>query len=226
MALATLLSVLSPIPLLMLAALSEKHRIPLTEEAAAGLGLCALIVLVAVAVTLFLLTGAKSCEYAFLENTPFETEYGVSGMVREREKAFRPAYTRLNIAGTLLCLLSVLPVFATLTSTDLERVLAVCLLLAMAGFGAAAFTYGGTIHASMEKLLEEGDYTRVRKARSGLVHTVCVCYWLVVTAIYLLITFSPAIAIEPEQSWFVWPVAGVLFGAVCALTHLFRRENK
>ncbi len=110
-------------------------------------------------------------------------------MVREREKAFRPAYTRLNIAGTLLCLLSVLPVFATLTSTDLERVLAVCLLLAMAGFGAAAFTYGGTIHASMEKLLEEGDYTRVRKARSGLVHAVCVCYWLVVTAIYLLITF-------------------------------------
>ena len=147
-------------------------------------------------------------------------------MVREREKAFRPAYTRLNIAGTLLCLLSVLPVFATLTSTDLERVLAVCLLLAMAGFGAAAFTYGGTIHASMEKLLEEGDYTRVRKARSGLVHTVCVCYWLVVTAIYLLITFSPAIAIEPEQSWFVWPVAGVLFGAVYALTHLFRSENK
>ena len=96
----------------------------------------------------------------------------------------------------------------------------------ISGFGAAAFTYGGTIHASMEKLLEEGDYTRVRKARSGLVHTVCVCYWLVVTAIYLQITFSPAIAIEPEQSWFVWPVAGVLFGAVCALTHLFRREKK
>ena len=35
MALATLLCVLSPIPLLMLAALSEKHRIPLTEEAGA-----------------------------------------------------------------------------------------------------------------------------------------------------------------------------------------------
>ena len=35
--------------------------------------------LVAVAVTLFLLTGAQSCDYAFLENTPFETEYGVSG---------------------------------------------------------------------------------------------------------------------------------------------------
>ena len=226
MALATLLCVLSPIPLLMLAALSEAHRIPLTEEAAAGVGLCALIVLVAVAVTLFLLTGAKSHEYAFLENTPFETEYGVSGMVREREKAFHPTYTRLNIAGTLLCLLSVLPVFATLTSTDLERVLAVCLLLAMAGLGAAAFVYGGTIHASMEKLLEEGDYTRVKKARSGLVHTVSVCYWLVVTAIYLFITFSPAMAIGPGQSWFIWPVAGVLFGAVCALTHLFRRENK
>ena len=226
MALATLLCVWSPVALIGLSFVSEAGRFPLTQNAAAGLGLCILLILVAIGVALFLSCGRGTRDFAFLETEPFETEYGVSGMVREREKAFRPAYTRLNIAGTLLCLLSVLPVFATLTSTDLERVLAVCLLLAMAGFGAAAFTYGGTIHASMEKLLEEGDYTRVRKAHSGLVHTVCVCYWLVVTAIYLLITFSPAIAIEPEQSWFVWPVAGVLFGAVYALTHLFRSENK
>ena len=34
------------------------------------------------------------------------------------------------------------------------RRIVLCLLLAMAGFGAAAFTYGGTIHASMEKLLD------------------------------------------------------------------------
>ena len=70
MALATLLCVLSPIPLLMLAALSEILRFPLTRRTPRqGWGCALLIVLVAVAVTLFLLTAPrKSCEYAFLEN--------------------------------------------------------------------------------------------------------------------------------------------------------------
>ena len=117
-------------------------------------------------------------------------------------------------------LLSVLPVFATLTSTDLERVLAVCLLLAMAGFGAAAFTYGGTIHASMEKLLEEGDYTRQRKAKSRLVSTVSVCYWLVVTAVFLFYTFGPLGNGQARYSWFIWAIAGVLYAAVLAVLRL------
>ena len=102
---------------------------------------------------------------------------------------------------------------------------AVCLLLGFVALACLAFVYAGTQTAAMEKLLEEGDYTRVRKARSGLVHTVSVCYWLVVTAIYLLITFSPAVAIEPEQSWFVWPVAGVLFGAVMLVVKLIARRK-
>ena len=206
----------------------DNLQIGQAENAAAGIGMSALIILVAAAVGIFLSSGAQVREFAFLETEPFETEYGVSGMVRQRQQDFQPTANRLNMIGTILCIMSVLPLFLAmcLSGSDLMYIGAVCLLLGFVALACLAFVYAGTQTAAMEKLLEEGDYTRQRKSKSRLIGTVSVCYWLVVTAIYLLITFSPAIAIEPEQSWFVWPVAGVLFGAVCALTHLFRRENK
>ena len=32
-----------------------------------------------------------------MEKEPFETEYGVTGMVRERQAAYRPTYDKLNL---------------------------------------------------------------------------------------------------------------------------------
>ena len=59
MAIATFLCILSPIPLMMLAAMSEFSRFHITENAAEGIGLSVLTVFAAVAVALFLSCGAK-----------------------------------------------------------------------------------------------------------------------------------------------------------------------
>ena len=116
MALATMLCIFSPIALIGLAAVSElsASAFPLREETAAGIGLCALLILVAIAVTLFLSCGNKAKEYEFLEKEPFETEYGVTGMVKERQKAFKPTYDHMNTIGTVLCVLSFVPLFAVM----------------------------------------------------------------------------------------------------------------
>lgn len=53
----------------------------------------ALIILVAAAVGIFLSSGAQVREFAFLETEPFETEYGVSGMVRQRQQDSSPRRT-------------------------------------------------------------------------------------------------------------------------------------
>lgn len=131
MALATFLCIISPVPLLLLAAMSEVSRFGIFENAAAGIGLCALLVLAAIGVTLFLTCAAKVRDFAFLEETPFETESGVSGMVKERRQSFSAAYNRLNIAGTVLCILSAVPLFiAICTETaNIVYVAAICMLL-------------------------------------------------------------------------------------------------
>lgn len=225
LALATLLCVLSPVALLLLAALSDRPGAALSENAAAGIGLCVLLVLVAAAVAVFITCAAQVKAYAFLETEPFETAYGVTGMVRERRAAAAPEHTRGKVAGTVLCILSAVPLFIAvcLNGPDLLYVAAVCLLLVLAGVGSALFVYGGVYQAAMDRLLEEGDYVRPRKRQNGVVGAISSIYWLTVTAAYLLWTFGPWWDAQPQDTWILWAVAGLLYGAVMALVRGIRK---
>lgn len=228
-ALATMLCIFSPIALIGLAAVSELSVsiFPIREDAAAGIGLCVLLILVATAVVLFMDCGNKAKEYDFLEKEPFETEYGVTGMVKERQKAFKPTYGRMNTIGTVLCVLSFVPLFAAmaLMHEDFFMTMAVCLLLAVVGVGVYFFVYGGTVYSSMEKLLEEGDYTRKEKSQKNITGPVSVIYWLAVTAVFLIYTFGPNGNGQPRYSWIIWAVAGVLYAAVLAVVKLIRSRK-
>ena len=225
LALATFLCILSPAALILLGALSELSAFPLRENAAGGLGLCILLALVAVGVGFFLSCAARVKDFDFLDSEPFETEYGVSGMVRERQAAFRETYTRLNILGTVLCILSAVPVFIALivSGPDVLYAAAVCALLLLVGLGCIAFVYGGTRQSAMERLLEEGEFTRRQKARRSLKCAISTVFWLVVVAVYLLYTFGPSGNGQPQYSWFIWPIAGVLYAAVMALVGIIER---
>ena len=228
MALATFLCIISPVALLMLAAMSEVSRFGISENAASGIGLCGLLVLVAIGVALFLTCSARVRDFAFLEEEPFETEYGVSGMVKERMQDFANTYSRLNITGTVLCILSAVPLFVSMCieTADVVYVAAVCLLLIIAGIGCVAFTYGGTIHASMERLLEEGGYTRQQKSRRGVKGAISTIYWLLVTAIFMWYTFGPSGNGQARYSWFIWAIAGVLYAAVMLVVNLIQRSRE
>lgn len=216
-AIATFLCILSPAVLIMLGALDE--------NAAAGLGLCVLLVLVAIGVAIFISTASKVKEYEFLEKEPFETAYGVTGMVRSRLAEYKDEYTRLNIIGTVLCILSVVPLFicVCLNVSDTMYAAAVCLILLLVGIGCIAFVYGGTYNGALMKLLEEGDFTRENKRRSKVMGNVTVIYWLTVTAVFLFYTFGPSGNGHPQYSWIVWAIGGVLYGALVAAVKLFRR---
>ena len=227
MALATGLCILSPVTLLMLAAMSEFARFGISENAAAGIGLCVLLVLVAIGVALFLTCAAKVRDFDFLEKVPFETEYGVSGMVKERRQEFSATYSRLNITGTVLCILSAVPLFVAmyLLADDVIYVAAVSLLLMIASIGCAAFVYGGTIQSAMDRLLEDGDFTRGHKAVKGRLTALTAAYWLVVVAIFLWYTFGPNGNGQPQYSWFIWAIAGVVYAACVVAAKAFVRKK-
>lgn len=227
MALATFLCIISPITLLLLSGLCEAKTINLTENAASGIGLCVLLLMVTSAIGIFMSCSAKAKNFEFLEKEPFETEYGVTGMIRERKKQYQPMYARLNMIGTVLCVLAVFPLFAAICidGSDMIYICAVCLLLLMVACGCFAFVYGGTQNNAMEKLLEEGDYTRSKKEKSGVISAISVSYWLIVTAVYLG-TILPAGSKYKDTSWIVWPIAGVLYGVVAAIMSIFSKNKK
>ena len=223
-ALGVFLCVISPVALLGLTGLSECTKFSISEDFASGLGVCILLTLVAVAVGIFISQGAKTKEFEFLEKEEIELEYGVAGMVKEEKKNWHEKYTKLNIIGTILCILSVVPIFGTCMfnpSSDLPYILAVDVLLILVATGCIAFINGGVYQGAIERLLEEGDYTRTRKKKSGIMSLVSTIYWCVVTAAYLLMILGPFH--EYEYSWVIWPVAGVLYGAVAAVIGIINK---
>ena len=224
---ATALCIVSPVTLLLLSALSESGRFGISGNAAAGIGLCVLLVLVAVAVSLFLRTAAQVREFKFLEEEPFETEYGVDGMVRQRQQEYRDTNTRLTTAGVVLCVLAAVPLFAVMCidGADLLYVGAVCALLALVAVGCLALVTTGVYQGAMEQLLEEGDYTRPQKKHHKLRGTVTMIYWLAATAVFLLYTYGPKGNGQPQYSWIIWAVAGVLYAAVMGIVRIISRSR-
>ena len=226
-ALATLLCIVSPIVMIVLACASEFGYLGISEDAAAGIGLCVMLCIVAAAVVIFIRTGHASAEFEFLEKEEFETEYGVAGMVKERKKEFGEQYSRLNAVGTALCILSVLPIFASLafSAPDIWAGISVAALLLIASFGCYAFIRAGVYNAAMDKLLEEGDYTRENKRKSPVFGAISTAYWLVVTALFLYLSFGPSGNGQPGTLWYIWAVAGVLYGAIVAFKNVFVRKG-
>ena len=66
-------------------AISENKVGALKEDIASGIGMIVLIILVAIAAVMFISSSSKTASFAYLEKEKFETEYGASGMVKERK---------------------------------------------------------------------------------------------------------------------------------------------
>ena len=226
MALATALCIVSPIPLLALGTVSELGLLGLNDNLAGGLGMIALVVLVAVAVVLFMQCGAAVREYEFLEKEPIETEHGVTTLVRERRAVFAPEYDRANRIGAALCILAAVPLFAAvMVGVSFLMSMSICLLLVLVACGVYAFVRVGTVQDAMDRLLEDGDFTRGHKAVKGRLTALTAAYWLVVVAIFLWYTFGPNGNGQPQYSWFIWAIAGVVYAACVVAAKAFVRKK-
>lgn len=227
-AFAVLLCIVSPVTLLLLAAMSEVQRFPISGNAAAGIGLCVMLVLLAVAVSIFLRADADVRDYRFLEEEPFETEYGVTGMVRQRQREYADTRTRYTTIGAVLYVLAAAPLFAAVCvdGSDLLYVGAVGVLLVLVGIGCLFLVSAGVYSSAMERLLEEGDYARGQKKHRRVLGTVSTIYWLAATAVFLIYTYGPSGNGQPRYSWIVWAVAGVLYAAVMGVVRLLLRGRK
>lgn len=218
-AIATMLCIVSLFPLLLLGVASENPVFFLSEELACGIGLITMFPVIAMAVFIFVRVGFESAPYEFIEKEPFVTEYGVVGLVQDAQKKYRSTYVKYNYIGTTLCVLSPVPLLAA-AFTDRDFLVAVMLTVTMliAGIGSMFFIVAGVRWASMQKLLKEGEYDPAEKKKGRLKEAVGTVYWMLATAAFLGWSF---ISNDWHQSWTVWPIAGVLFGAVMVICNLF-----
>ena len=223
------LCVWSPIALIGLPVLRSTFNWGFPEEICSGIGLCVLLVMVAAGVALLLTAGGTLREFEYLEREPIETDNGAREQALHMQREMASFCTRQNTIGVVLCILSVLPLFALMCVPgvpDGYYSLAVCALLLLVGIACLLLVRAGSIRGAVDKLLEQGDYTRENKAKSRFVGAVSAAYWLVVTAVFLFYTFGPNGNGQPQYSWFIWAIAGVLYGALMAALSVYRKKSK
>ena len=149
-------------------------------------------------------------KYSYLEEEVIDTEYGVTGMVRERKQQYEHTYMAGMTFGVILCVLSSVPILASaLINNDMLSGIGVSVALVFIAVGVWQIVKVSIIWGGYQKLLEEGEYSRKSKTRKkGIIAGI---YWCLMTAVYLAYSFW---TMDWKRSWIIWPVAGVLFFVV------------
>ena len=204
-----MMCILSPVLLILLAGLADTGAVTMRPEHAVVIGVAILLIIVACAVAMFIRTGFRGKKYEYLENLDIDTAYGVSGMVRELRDGYSETHSRYLIIGIMLCIVSAIPLLILqlthyANNTDILPALAVPILLIMIAAGVKLIVLSSIRKEGYDKLLEEGDYTRLNK-RAGRYDGI---YWAIALAVYLGWSF---VNMRWDITWIVWPVAGVLF---------------
>lgn len=209
---ATSLCILSPVPLIVLGTMTENHTL-------VGFSLVFLLILVAIAVYLFVNYGLHESHMQHLEKDSFETEYGVSGMVRERREQYEPTFIRDIAIGVVLCILSVIPTImaGVMEVEDYMSGISVGLLLIIVSIGVNILIRAGMIKSSYDTLLQEGEYTIEEKYLKKKTDAFSGAYWCLMVAIYLGWSFWTN---NWKFTWIIWPVAGVLYAAVLGMVKM------
>jgi len=204
------LCVLAPAALILCIALSQIPGFPLSEGPMVAIGLTALFVFISVAVFFFVIFGLKKKRFSYLETSPIETMYGVTGMVKERAALFEQTKVSMTALGVILCIASAIPVVVTSVVGVAEYVviLMVVLLLVIVAIGVNLLVRAGYRDGAYQKLLQEGDFTIRAKARSPKFASLSSVFWLLATGAYLAWSF---LSNHWEYTWVLWPVAIALY---------------
>ena len=215
------LCVCSPIVLILLAGLSDSGYVK--ESLAALFGIIFLFVLVAIAVTIFVYSGLQISEYEVLKKEDFDLEYGVKGIVSEKKKNFKNKYNMHIVLGIILCFIGVIFLVSfSVALEDLYIIIAVCILLLCCSVATYLFTYAGMIMGTYNLLLREVEYAQDKKSRS-IIDAFSSCYWLIITGVYLLISFLTE---NWGLTWIIWPIAGVVFAAIVTILDATLKNKK
>ncbi|MDD6037732.1 MAG: helix-turn-helix transcriptional regulator [bacterium] len=216
--------IVSPVLLIVLSALADNSRFIISEAIAVGVGLLALLGLVAGAVFVFIVTGSSLTKYRYFDEEEFETAYGVSGLVRELQEEMRERRIVSIAIGVIMCILSVVPLILSSIITDSDVVVCsmVGVLLIIVAVAVNLFVRVEMVWGSYEKLLQEGDYTRKQKKTNKTLEPISSIFWSVITAIYLGVSFLTG---RWDITWIIWPVTGVLFGAITGIIKMATKGN-
>lgn len=225
-ALGVFLCIISVVPAILCEGISYSTNF--SKNQGEGLGGILMFVLIAIAVSIFIINGFRLKKYEWMKNEGFTMEYTTAQAIKKEKENYTKAFAVFITVGVVLCIISLVPSFlAEMINKNnqlLESVAASCLFL-FAGIGVVLFIIAGVRYGSYTVLLQEEEYTVEKKItkESPLVGIVASIYWPLVTLIYLAWSF---VSYKWGITWIIWPLAGILFAVICGIINAIYNIKK
>lgn len=220
-ALGVLLCILSPIALLLLIGAHGAGFITaISEEICILIGLVVLIFMVGTAVIVFICLGSELSKFDYMEKEPINLSEAAKAYVASEKEEAKHEYTKHNAIGAALCILSaVATLIGAFTEHEMLLMAGVSTTLLLVALGVYSFVLVGVPWGAMQKMLEEGDYSRTNKK----LETISGAYWPLITLLYLAYSFATS---DWHISWVIWPIAAVAFGVIEAIFKVKDKNEK
>lgn len=221
---ASMMCVWCPIALIFMGGLQES--IGIADGVVAAGGLIPLLLIVAVAVAIFIMTGISMEKYEKYEKEILFLDYKAKQFLEAQRESEKMSGALQVALGVFLCIVSVIPLIIVGSmefESDMPAVLCVLVMLAIIGVATFLFVFAGTKSESYHILLQEEEYSEYRKKKGSPAHIFDAIYWPVVTVIYLVWSFITA---DWHITWIIWPVAGILGAAVDAILGVVAARKK
>ncbi len=216
---AVALFVLAAIPLITLPTAAQLELLPISANAASLIGLLLLIALVAVGVVLIIGLSREFSPFARVRDGKFSRNPVVTSWAEDLAQQHEHSRITALQISVVCWVLSPAPVLLGALIPkhspvqDFWSVLGVAGTLVMVAIGLLILlpnTWANTAYETLTKGGNRAGADADAEQRS-LVNVVAAFYWPLTVAIYLAWSF---IGDAWGESWIIWPIAGVLFGAI------------
>lgn len=190
-----------------------------------ALGLVVLLIMVALAVGLFIMSGVETGRYDLEKNGNFVLDHQAHSYVNIEEDRYRMVNAIKVTIGVVLCILSVVPllILGMLEIGDDILNIGVAVLLIIVSAAVYLFISAGMKQSAYSILLKKGEYSeqgRIITRKSEIIGSI---YWPIILLLYLYWSFTSG---NWGFTWIIWPLAALLFAAIVGVVGALSRTSK
>lgn len=190
------------------------------EKGTVLIGPALMFVSIGVGVGFIVYSGFVDNEWKFIRRQLCFIDMNTASYVKDRRKNFESVRAICVTLGVILCVVCWVPCILFATTSRVTAGPAIMFLLV--GIGVFLIIYANSASKTYDILLRLNDMKTISgtygeppatevKYVSKAAETVVVCYWPVVTCIYLIVSF---LTFRWNLTWIIWPIAGVAHRAV------------
>lgn len=199
----------------------------LSADLRSAVGLCFLIICIAIGVALIIIANHRLQIYQFIRTGQYYLEYGVEGFIEDTLNKRSNNHSQKMILAITICILSFIPlIFLNILFENQDHVDAdswvVALWMGILSIGIYILVEESINWSTLIQLRQDPAKQRENYLQEQRKDHLAGFYWPIVVAIYLGYSLYTQ---DWGKSWIIWPVASMIYFAISAWPFQFTKKD-